>query len=74
FANAIDISGFDFGRKNVQIGDHPAETAPALFQAAIRSQACAYFTTVLGPGSDAAHATHLHLDLRGRKGNHRICQ
>jgi hypothetical protein len=75
FANAVDVSGFEFGRgKTVQIGDHPAETPPALFQAAIRSQACAYFTTVLGPGSDAAHATHLHLDLRGRKGNHRLCQ
>jgi hypothetical protein len=75
FANAIDISGFDLGgRKTVQIGDHPAETPAALFQAAIRSQACAYFTTVLGPGSDAAHATHLHLDLRGRKGSYRICQ
>jgi hypothetical protein len=75
FANAVDISGFDFGgRKTVTIGDHPAETPPALFQAAIRSQACAYFTPILGPGSDAAHATHLHLDMRGRKGNHRLCQ
>jgi hypothetical protein len=75
FANGVDVSGFEFGgRKAVQIGEHLAETPPALFQAAIRSQACAYFTTVLGPGSDAAHATHLHLDLRGRKGNYRICQ
>jgi hypothetical protein len=75
FANAVDISGFEFrNRKAVQIGDHPAETPEALFQAAIRTQACAYFTTVLGPGSDAAHATHLHLDLRGRRGNHRLCQ
>jgi hypothetical protein len=75
FANAVDISGFEFrNRKAVQIGDHAAETPEALFQAAIRTQACAYFTTVLGPGSDAAHATHLHLDLRGRRGNHRLCQ
>jgi hypothetical protein len=75
FANAVDISGFEFkGRKAVQIGDHPAETPEALFQAAIRSQACAYFTTVLGPGSDPSHATHLHLDLRGRGGGFRICQ
>jgi hypothetical protein len=75
FANAVDISGFEFkGRKAVQIGDHPAETPEALFQAAIRTQACAYFTTVLGPGSDAAHATHLHLDLRARGNGFRICQ
>jgi hypothetical protein len=67
FANGVDISGFEFkGRKALQIGEHPAGTPDALFQAAIRTQACAYFTTVLGPGSDPAHATHLHLDLRSR--------
>jgi hypothetical protein len=75
FANGVDISGFEFkGRKAVQIGDHPAETPEALFQAAIRTQACAYFTTVLGPGSDPSHATHLHFDLRGRGHGYRICQ
>jgi hypothetical protein len=75
FANGVDISGFEFkGRKALQIGDHPAETPEALFQNAIRTQACAYFTTVLGPGSDAAHATHLHLDLRGRGRGFRLCQ
>jgi hypothetical protein len=75
FANAVDISGFEFkGRKALQIGTHPAETPEALFQAAIRTQACAYFTTVLGPGSDAAHATHLHFDLRGRNRGFRMCQ
>jgi hypothetical protein len=75
FANAVDISGFEFkGRKAVQIGDHPAETPDALFQTAIRTQACAYFTTVLGPGSDPSHATHLHFDLRGRNRGFRICQ
>jgi len=75
FANAVDISGFEFkGRKAVQIGDHPAETPEALFQNAVRTQACAYFTTVLGPGSDAAHATHLHLDVRGRGRGFRLCQ
>jgi hypothetical protein len=75
FANAVDISGFEFkGRKAVQIGDHPAETPEALFQAAVRTQACAYFTTVLGPGSDAAHATHLHFDLRQRNRGFRMCQ
>jgi hypothetical protein len=75
FANAVDISAFEFkGRKAVPVGDHPAESPEALFQAAVRTQACAYFTTVLGPGSDAAHATHLHLDLRGRNRSFRMCQ
>jgi hypothetical protein len=75
FANGVDISGFEFkGRKAVTIGEHAAETPEALFQQAIRTQACAYFTTVLGPGSDAAHATHLHFDLRGRNRGFRMCQ
>jgi hypothetical protein len=75
FANGVDISGFDFkGRKALAIGDHAPETPEALFQQAIRAQACNYFTTVLGPGSDPSHATHLHFDLRGRGRGFRICQ
>jgi hypothetical protein len=75
FANGVDISGFDFkGRKALTIGEHAPETPEALFQQAIRTQACSYFTTVLGPGSDAAHATHLHFDLRGRGRGFRLCQ
>jgi hypothetical protein len=43
---------------------------------ALRRAACGWFTTVLGPGSDAAHADHLHLDRepRGRDGESRLCQ
>lgn len=40
----------------------------------VQGSACARFTTVLGPGSDAYHATHVHLDLRERRGGYRICQ
>ncbi|MDN3713202.1 extensin family protein [Paracoccus cavernae] len=36
--------------------------------------ACLYFTTVLGPGTNAAHDNHLHLDIKARKGGFRICQ
>jgi hypothetical protein len=75
FANGVDISGFEFkGRKAVTVADHAPETPEALFQQAVRTQACQYFTTVLGPGSDASHATHLHLDLRGRGRGFRLCQ
>jgi hypothetical protein len=75
FANGVDISGFEFkGRKAVTVTDHPAGSPEALFLGAVRSQACTYFTTVLGPGSDAAHADHLHLDLRGRGRGFRMCQ
>jgi hypothetical protein len=42
----------------------------------LRTTACAYFTTVLGPGTDAAHAEHFHFDtgLHGATPNYRICE
>ena len=50
------------------------EAPESRFQRRIREGACAYFTTVLGPGTDAAHADHFHLDLRQRKRGYRLCQ
>jgi hypothetical protein len=44
------------------------------FREAVRASACARFTTVLGPGSDAYHAGHIHLDLAVRRNGYRICQ
>lgn len=45
------------------------------FLAAIRQSACGAFMTALGPGSDAAHANHLHVDTQPRRaGSSRFCQ
>jgi hypothetical protein len=52
----------------------PEGTPEANFLGAVRSRACDFFRTVLGPGSDAAHANHLHLDERQRNAGHRLCQ
>ena len=41
---------------------------------AIRSSACARFSTVLGPGSDGYHEEHIHLDLEPRRNDYKICQ
>ena len=43
---------------------------------AIRHSACTYFTTVLGPGANEAHASHFHFDLgqHGKSGTYRICE
>jgi hypothetical protein len=41
---------------------------------AMRVQACEHFTTVLGPGSNSAHAEHFHLDLERRRRDYRICE
>jgi hypothetical protein len=40
----------------------------------MRKSACARFMTVLGPGSDKPHETHLHVDLQERRNNYKICQ
>jgi hypothetical protein len=75
FAGAVDVMGFALGPgKTVSVGSLPPETPDSRFLAAVRSGACRYFSTVLGPGSDPEHATHLHLDLRVRKAGYRICQ
>jgi hypothetical protein len=40
----------------------------------IRSTACDSFSTVLGPGADAAHERHIHLDLERRRHGGRLCE
>jgi hypothetical protein len=75
FANAVDLMGFEFRkRRPIPIASRPDESPEAMFLGAVRAQACEHFTTVLGPGSDAAHADHLHLDMRERKRGAKLCQ
>ena len=75
FANAVDVMGFEFRkRRSIPIAPRPDESPEAMFLGAVRAQACAYFMTVLGPGADAAHANHLHLDMRERKRGAKLCQ
>ncbi|MGO4449171.1 extensin family protein [Phyllobacterium sp. TAF24] len=40
----------------------------------VRSDACDYFTTVLGPGYDIFHKDHFHFDLMQRRNGHRACR
>lgn len=71
-ANAIDVSAVELadGRR-FAIGD---EQVPSVLIAEMRRTACARFTTVLGPGADAAHADHVHVDLARRRSGYRLCQ
>jgi len=73
--NAIDIAAltFDDGTR-LEVGRAEENDLPAAFLKAIRSGSCLHFTTVLGPGSNAAHAGHLHLDIKQRNGGYRICE
>jgi hypothetical protein len=74
--NALDLMRFDLKNKqHVTVEQMPAGSyATAL--SGLRSSACGYFTTVLGPGSNAAHKNHLHFDLgkHGKSETYRICE
>lgn len=70
--NALDVRAFRLAG-----GKLIAPTDPHLdgtLRAAWRKSACANFTTVLGPGSDGYHESHIHIDLAARHNGYRLCQ
>ncbi|MGL4286572.1 MAG: extensin family protein, partial [Phreatobacter sp.] len=73
---AIDIAWFGLADSRRIVIEQPADEAQKRFIGAVRRAACGWFTTVLGPGSNAAHANHLHFDRepRGRNGETRLCE
>jgi len=73
---AIDVGAFVFsnGQKIAVAGaTDPQSTA---YLKSLRTAACGWFTTVLGPGSDPYHASHFHFDIErhGSSDAYRICQ
>jgi hypothetical protein len=76
--NAIDIAAFGIGGQEwVDVGPRAdQDAADAQFLTEVREAACVHFHTVLGPGSDAFHTDHFHLDLapRGASGTGRYCR
>jgi hypothetical protein len=76
--NAVDVERIKFSDGRVfAVHDalDPASPAFATLKA-IRKSACARFTTVLGPGSNAAHREHFHFDsgFHGKSGTYTICE
>jgi hypothetical protein len=80
FANGVDITGFALEDEtviNVSSNDDSVEEdrlSKSKFLAGVRAGACAYFTTVLGPGSDGSHQDHFHFDRAYRKSGYRLCE
>jgi hypothetical protein len=74
--NAFDVAAFklDNGEKVVMKRRDDDHTLEGAFQKTAAAGACLHFTTVLAPGSDAAHEDHLHLDIIERDGGYRICE
>ncbi|WP_245431959.1 extensin family protein [Aminobacter aminovorans] len=74
FGNALDIARFTLsGGTAIDVEPAPPDKN-AKFLDAVRKAACGPFKTVLGPGSDADHAQHLHFDLAPRKNGGTFCQ
>jgi hypothetical protein len=71
-ANALDIRALRL--KNGRAAQPTDVAIPRDFRLAMKTSACARFTTVLGPGSDGYHEDHIHVDLMERRSGYRICQ
>lgn len=74
--NAIDISAFVLsdGRRVSLVEHWDVPDGRSAFLQAIRNGACDYFTTVLSPDYNAAHADHFHLDQAQRPGGWGACR
>ncbi len=76
---ALDIFAFQLGEEKqggvVVSVERPSGLEQTRFLDAVRQSACGAFMTALGPGSDAAHANHLHVDIQQRRAaSSRFCQ
>lgn len=76
FGNALDIGFFELKNgRDVEVRAYgPAEKQELEFMRAVRGAACGPFKTVLGPGTNAEHATHFHLDLAQRRRGGTYCK
>ncbi|MGL4442011.1 MAG: extensin family protein [Alsobacter sp.] len=75
---ALDIFAIEIGDGKAAgtiTVEKPEGPGHGAFLTALRQSACGAFMTSLGPGSDAAHANHLHIDIQPRQAaSSRFCQ
>ncbi len=78
FGNAFDVMAFQLadGRQVSVVKGWRGDPVEQEFLREVFVGACRYFTTVLGPGSDAFHYDHFHIDLARHdpRGERRICK
>lgn len=72
YGNAMDVGGFELSDgRTILIA---RSGMPQAFALSMKESACARFTTVLGPGSDGYHETHIHVDLAKRQNGFKLCR
>jgi hypothetical protein len=78
YGNALDIFSFTLadGRLITIAQGWKGESRDQAFLREVFTEACGLFNTVLGPGADAFHYDHFHLDLARHNANfsRRICK
>jgi hypothetical protein len=71
-ADALDVRSFKLANGKMLVLADPQTSKD--FRDAVRAGACARFATVLGPGADAEHAEHVHIDLEPRRNDYKMCE
>jgi hypothetical protein len=73
---AVDFVAIAFADKRRLLVERQSCAGEAAYFRAVRTAACGWFTTVLGPGADAFHASNMHLDIErhGSSASTRICE
>jgi hypothetical protein len=73
---AVDFVAIALADKRRVLVERQAVPDEASYFRAMRTAACGWFTTVLGPGADAFHANNMHLDIErhGANASSRICE
>jgi hypothetical protein len=73
---AVDFVAIAFADNRRVLVERQTGADEASYFRAVRTAACGWFTTVLGPGADSFHANNLHLDIEqhGSSGSYRICE
>ena len=73
---AVDIARFELTSGDRLLVIESQDSPKVALLSALRTASCGWFTTILGPGTDAAHADHWHLDIQqhGSSDSYRICQ
>jgi hypothetical protein len=73
---AVDFVAIAFADNRRVLVERQTGADEASYFRAVRTAACGWFTTVLGPGADSFHTNNLHLDIEqhGSSGSYRICE
>src|SRR3954451_13570204 len=63
---AVDVVGFELASGARLFVTESQDSPKMTLLSALRQASCGWFTTILGPGTDAMHADHWHRDIQAK--------